>query len=198
MNQAGLLKSIAETGYNVGFGAKKHFATFDIVEKTPGWIGFLSASCGVFALVYDELSAKLPSATLVVAGIIALYISFYRSGEYELAGKKLTAIYNRLRDLYRDVQGGADVPASIEELRRLESEFYAISITRQILFSDWYAHLKFFGQHQTDWVDEQLKFSFWKDKLPATLKSLLIITVFAAVAAAIWSLAPKLAHLVSS
>ena len=42
MNKAELLKCIAETGYNVGFGAKKHFATYDLLEKMPGWIGFIS------------------------------------------------------------------------------------------------------------------------------------------------------------
>ena len=107
IDQAGLLKSLAETGYNVGFGAKKHFATFDIVEKGPGWIGFISAACGVYALVFDQLSAKVPSATLVIAGIVALYISFYRSAEYESAGKELTFVYNELRDLYRAVQAGS-------------------------------------------------------------------------------------------
>ena len=35
MDKNTLLKMIAETGYNVGFGAKKHFATYDIVEKAP-------------------------------------------------------------------------------------------------------------------------------------------------------------------
>ena len=36
-----LLQQIARTAYNVGFGAKKHFATYDMVEKLPGIIEFL-------------------------------------------------------------------------------------------------------------------------------------------------------------
>ena len=60
MDRAGLLKAIANTGYNVGFGAKKHFATFDLVEKVPGWIGFISSAVGIFALVWEPLSAKDP------------------------------------------------------------------------------------------------------------------------------------------
>ncbi len=175
MDQTGLLRSLAETGYNVGFGAKKHFATFDIVEKGPGWIGFISATCGVYALVFDQLSAKLPSATLVVAGIVALYISFYRSAEYELVGKELTTVYNELRDLYREVQAGADTATSHARMRALEQRFYATSISKQILFSDWYAHFKFFGQHQITWIDEQLHFGFWKDKLPASAKLLTVV-----------------------
>lgn len=174
MDQAGLLKSLAETGYNVGFGAKKHLATFDAVEKWPGWIGFVSAACGVFGLVFEQLSSKVPSALLVLAGIIALYISFYRSSEYERVGKELTTIYNDLRDLYRSVEAGADVTASHEQMKVLQQRFYAASISKQILFSDWYAHFKFFGQHQIGWLDDQLHFGFWKDKVPASAKLLLI------------------------
>ena len=37
MDKDDLLKHIAETGYNVGFGAKLHFATYDIVDW-PYWL----------------------------------------------------------------------------------------------------------------------------------------------------------------
>ena len=47
MNKLDLLKSIAEKGYDVGFGAKKHFATYDIIEKTPGLISFSSMAFGI-------------------------------------------------------------------------------------------------------------------------------------------------------
>ena len=30
------LREIAESGYNIGYAAKKQFATYDIVEKAPG------------------------------------------------------------------------------------------------------------------------------------------------------------------
>lgn len=56
MDKDGLLKSIAEMGYNVGFGAKKHFATYDIVQKVPGAIGFVSMAIGIFALIFEPLS----------------------------------------------------------------------------------------------------------------------------------------------
>jgi hypothetical protein len=175
MDQASLLRSIAETGYNIGFGAKKHFATFDIVEKGPGWIGFISTACGVYALVFEQLSAKVSSATLVVAGILAVYISFYRSAEYERVGKELTQVFNELRDLYRAVQAGADLTTSQAQMKALEGRFYMASISKQILFADWYAHFKFFGQHQTDWINEQLHFGFWKDKVPASAKLMIIL-----------------------
>ena len=42
-------------------------------------------------------------------------------------------------------------------------------MSKQILFSDWYAHYKFFWQHQIEWVDEQKKFDFFRDKVPLSL-----------------------------
>ncbi|MBB2915705.1 SLATT domain-containing protein [Cupriavidus alkaliphilus] len=180
MNKDGLLKNIAATGYNVGFGAKKHFATYDIVEKMPGLIGFISTAFGVYALAFDALSHKFLSATFVVLGIIALYISFYdaRKSSYEQAGVKLTTLYNRLRDLYRQVQSTSesDLSAYVEKLSELEGAYYAACISKQILFSDWYAHYKFFWQHQIDWVNEQKNFGLLRDKVP------LSFAVFVAVA----------------
>lgn len=170
MDKDGLLKSIADTGYNVGFGAKKHFATYDIVEKVPGWIGFISIACGIFGLVFASLSSKLPCASLAVLGIIGLYIYLYdgKNEDYDRAGKELTRIYNELRDLCRSVQGGADVAASYTKLKQLENEYYAASITKQILFSDWYAHYKFFVQQQIGWIDEHKRFTL-RDKVPLSM-----------------------------
>lgn len=45
----------------------------------------------------------------------------------------------------------------------------------------WYAHYKFFYQMQHDWIDEQLKFSLWKDKLPRSFAFLVVV-----VALAVW------------
>lgn len=173
MSQAALLKNIAETGYNVGFGGRKHWATYDIVEKVPGFIGFLGTAVGIFALVYDSLSAKNISATMAVIGIIGIYISVYDSkkSEYEKSAAELAQIYNGLRDLYRKVQSlpaDANLSTCQGELSDLENRYYSASISKQILFSDWYAHYKFFWQYQIDWVNEQKNFSFVRDKVPLT------------------------------
>lgn len=47
MDKDRLLKATAEKGYDVVFGVKKTFATYDIVSKGPGWIGFISSAVGV-------------------------------------------------------------------------------------------------------------------------------------------------------
>lgn len=180
MSQASLLKNIAETGYNVGFGGRKHWATYDIVEKVPGFIGFLGTAVGIFALVYDSFSAKNISATMAVIGIIGIYISVYDSkkSEYEKSAVELTKIYNSLRDLYRKVQSlpaDADFTACQSELSALEERYYTASISKQILFSDWYAHYKFFWQYQIDWVNEQKSFSLVRDKVPLTAWLALVV-----------------------
>ncbi len=186
MKKDQLLKSIAETAYNVGFGGRKHWATYDIVDKIPGLIGFLSTAFGIFSLIYDKLSEKHLSAAFIVFGLIALYITFYESSkaEYAESANKLTMQFNALRDLYRSVQGhvGDDVKLFEDQLHAIENEYYAACISKQILFSDWYAHYKFFWQYQIDWVDEQKKFRLFRDKLPLSFILWMAIMLISALA----------------
>lgn len=181
MTKNDLLKNIAETGYNVGFGAKKHFATFDIVNKTPGFISFISMAFGIYALVYDSLTTKFLSASFAVLGIIGLYISLYDSkkDEYEKIGVELTKLYNELSKLYRHTKNSGEdkVPEYEQALIDIEKRYYQFSNSKQILFSDWYAHYKFFWQHQIDWIHEQKQFKFLRDKIPLTLTIIIILVI---------------------
>ena len=112
-----------------------------------------------------------------------MYISFYdtKKAEYDRAGRALTQHYNELKELYRNVETGADLAASAASLRAIETSYYQIAISKQILFSDWYAHYKFFAQHQIDWLDSQLKFT-WRDKFPVSLRVAAAIILAAAIA----------------
>lgn len=184
MEKNDLLKQIAETGYNVGFGAKKHFATYDIVDKSPGFIGFLSMAVGVFGLLIDELSNNFLSAVFIVLGILGLYISFYdpKKSEYAGIGTQLIQIFNELKHLYfraKSAQSG-ELENLENKLIELEGRYCKVSISKQIMFSDWYAHYKFFWQLQIGWVDEQLKFGFFRDKIPLSLylSILIVIIIF--------------------
>ena len=193
MNKSNLLMSIAETGYNVGFGAKKHFATYDIVQKAPGWIAFVSFVVGVYALVYEPLSNKFVGATVVILGIAGLYVSLYDAEKpaYNRSGIKLTEQFNRLRDLYRDVHSAddaADFSSARTELRAIQSESYEVGISKQILFSDWYAHYKFFWQHQIEWIDEQKHFRLMRDKVPLSFIFMLFAGLVGGVIAAAWAI----------
>lgn len=182
MNRSDFLKCIAETGYNVGFGAKKHFATYDLVEKSPGWISFISIAFGIYSLAFKELSTNFLSASFTVLGVVGLYVSMYdaKKSDYEKAGVELTKIYNQLRALYYSVQSkndSDDLTNLISEYQQLESQYYSVGLSKQILFSDWYAHYKFFWQHQIEWVDEQKKFRFFRDKVPLSFYVFLVVVI---------------------
>ena len=169
MNKDDLLKHIAQTAYNIGFGAKKNFATYDIVAKMPGLISFVSLAFGVYALVFEALNAKFFSASFIVLGVVGMYISFYDSkkDEYAKTGVELTKLFNKLKILSGRVkaeQGALD--SYVAELAQLENEYNNVSMHHQIMFSNWYAHYKFFWEHQIDWVDEQLQFKLLRDKIP--------------------------------
>lgn len=173
MKKDDLLKQIAVAGYNVGYGAKIHFSTYDIVQKTPDRINLLSLSIAVFALFIDLLTVKFLSATFVVLGISVLYISFYKDvlQQYNEKGVLFTNLFNDLRILYFEVKSKKtdNITSEIKKLRSIEKTFNENSISKQILFSNWYAHYKFFWQHQIDWVEEQKRFSLFRDKIPLSL-----------------------------
>ena len=167
-----LLQQIARTAYNVGFGAKKHFATYDIVEKLPGIIEFLSISIGVLALVCDIFKVKLISAMLIIVGISSIYISKYdkEKDSYNETGKKLLSIFEEMEQLYSKVKlknEDDDFVKEEEKLKELKEQFHHISISKQILFSDTFAHCKFFCEYKTKikWIEEELNLN-WKDKIP--------------------------------
>lgn len=178
MDKDRLLRLIAEKGYDVLFGVKKTFATYDIVSKGPGWIGFASLAVGVFALIYDPLSAKLPSAILVVAGIASLYISFYRAEEYERSANSQLGVYNKLKSLYLSVQSGADPVSAKSDFDAIDAHYYSTTMSKQIFLSGWYAHYKLFAETQIDWMEEQKTFT-WKDKWPVSARITIIFVALA-------------------
>lgn len=185
MNKIDLLKSIADKGYDVGFGAKKHLATYDIAEKAPGLISFTAMAFGIFALIIDDLSTEFTSAIFIILGVMGLYINFYdhQKKDYASTGKELTKLYNDLKTLYFRVKAlddSVDCTPFQEELTKLEQRLYDNCINKQILFSNWYAHYKFFWEHQIEWVDEQKKFTFFRDKIPLSLMISVVVAIIIA------------------
>ncbi len=180
MGKDELLKNIAESAYNIGFGAKKHFASYDIIEKGPNLIGFIAFFFGIFGLVYEPLSTKTISAALTILGISGLYIALYsdKSEEYAENGKKLMALFDELKLLYFMVKSAdaGDHKDHINALTNIQKKVHEISISKQIFPSDWYAHYKFFWQHQIGWIDEQKKFRLFRDKIPLSLFFVIFLT----------------------
>lgn len=180
MNKENLLKYIAENAYDVGFGAKKHFATFDIVEKVPSILNIFTISIAILALVSDELSSKVISASLLIIGFIGLSINSYSNNIqiYNKKGKKITLIFEALKKLYLEVENHEDKVNYEEVLNKitdLEKQFHEEAISKQITFSNWYAHYKFFFEMQIDWLDNELHFSFFKDKVPVSFIFFIIV-----------------------
>ncbi|AVQ12516.1 Uncharacterized protein XB16_2190 [Leptospira santarosai] len=180
MTKEDLLKNIAEMGYNVGYGAKVHFSTYDIVEKVPGAIGFISFVIGILSLFIDFLTTKYLSAILTILGIVSVLLSLYNKekSNYEKVGSRLTNLFNELKILYYNVKESKtpkDVKSYEKKLLEIEKEFNSISISKQILFSEWYAHYKFFWQHQIEWIEEQKRFGLFRDKIPLSFSVLLFL-----------------------
>lgn len=190
MNKDDMLKQIAEAGYNVGYGAKKHFATYDIVEKVPNLINFFLIAVGIFALFINELSNKTISAMLIIFGIIGLYISFYddKKDDYNKTGKYLTGLFDELKRLYYKVKAPNYKLNKDDEnlLNDIQSRYHKRAISKQILFSDWYAHYKFFWQHQIDWIEEQKDFSLLRDKIPLTFTATLLFLLIGIIGVFWW------------
>ena len=198
MDRNEALKLIATHGYNVGYGGKKHFATYDIIEKIPGAISFASIAFGILSLKYfsEELAGHV-SVALTIFGVVSLYISFYSNQKerYQEVGSQITRIYSDLQSIYLTLKSNnSDIDTELEKARNLMSEFYSVSITKQILLSDWYAHYKFFVQTQIDWIDEQKKFGLFKDKMPRSFQ----LCIFLAIASSLYVLFPHLIENIKS
>ena len=188
MNKTALLKELADNGYNIGFGAKKNFATYDIVNKLPGIISLIGLLIGVGQLAYPSYNYSTGISTiLIMASIIALTMGSYNSEKerYQNVGVEMTTLFNQLRVLYYNVQNSTEeeFTTEVEEMERIKARFYEISISQQIFGADWYAHYKFFSQHQIDWVNEQKQFKFVKDKLP---KSFLLFILCSILVTYLW------------
>lgn len=179
MNRQDLLRHIAEYGYDVGFGAKKHLSTYDIVTKIPSVIGFISIAIGILALVYDDLSKKPPSAALLILGVLGMVVSIWDKEKdiYAKTGSEITDIFNNLKSLYFQAKTASDdeINNIFNQANDLKGQFNKISIQNQIFFSGWLAHYKFFWEMQIGWIDEQLHFKFFRDKVPLSLTITMVL-----------------------
>ena len=173
-----LLKRIAERGFEVGYAANLNFATHDIADKVPVVISFVSMAVGILALVSPVFQLTGVAVCLTLLGILTLYIEKYPAHEYGERGKHTLSMLYALEALYYKVKEkgpAADLSDDVTKLREIEDKFVDSTCPRQILFATWYAYFKFFAEKDYDWIDEQLHFRFWRDKVPATLKVLLVL-----------------------
>ncbi len=181
MSKEDFLKQIAQNAYNIGFGVKKHFATFDMIEKLPGILNFLSISIGIFALFIDAINVKNISAILIVFGIIGIYISKYddKKNDYVTIGARYLNSFDELKTLYFSVKASSssDFSSEISRLTEIKRDFNENSISKQMIISDWYAHYKFFWQSSTDikWIEKELSLTTFKDKVPLSFMISIVV-----------------------
>lgn len=178
MKQDLLLKMIAETAYNVGYSAKKNLATFDIIEKLPGWIGLISLGVGIFSLFVTDLAVNWVSASFILIGLASTSLNAYfpEKSKYAENGTKLTSLFHDLRIMYYEIKSlpiSSDLIIFVEKLKLIQTQAIQIQSTKQVFLSDWYAHYKFFWQMQIEWIDEVRPFSLWRDKLPLSFSIIL-------------------------
>lgn len=180
MEKEYLLKQIAEDAYNVGFGAKRNFATYDIINFIPSFLTFIILAVGIFALHVEVLNTKIISTFLILLSIVGIYASGFSEDreKYNQVGKKSTEMFGRLKNLYYEARlDGADYAKLNEERSKIMNEFYSMSISRQALFSSLFAHYKFFWEWGKNiaWVDKELNLSFFWDKLPISIYFFVIL-----------------------
>ncbi|MBV4357364.1 SLATT domain-containing protein [Parasegetibacter sp. MAH-26] len=176
------MKTLAQKGFDIGFGAKKNFASYDLINKLPGWTGFISLAVGIIQIAYQNIPFnKELSILLIFVGIAIIYIDVFKNkvDKYNEEGIRLTRLYNSIRDLYNCVKADNQFEYSNYELKyqNIISDFYSNSISKQVFLSQWFAHFKFFYEMQTDWIENELSLSFFKDKLPNSLKITLTIVL---------------------
>lgn len=184
MTQLEMLKIIARHGYNVGFGAKKNFATYDLICKGSGWISFISLAIGVFALFIPQLATNVISAILIIFGVVTMYIQFYDSEKknYEEAGIKQTKLFNELEVVYRNTKSNNDFDYTSTQkvVDEIMDRFYGTVISKQIFGSNWYAHYKFFCEFEKGWVEDELDLKL-KDKIPLSLCFFTLLLIIVAI-----------------
>lgn len=192
MTKDQMLKIIARHGYNVGFGAKKNFATYDLICKAPGWISFISLAVGVFALVTPQLATSKISALLIIFGVITLYIQLYdtEKQKYATAGDAQTKIFNNLELIYRNVKSKTETETETEadvdydsiqkSVDQLMDQFYDTTISKQIFGSNWYAHYKFFNEFEKRWVEDELELTI-RDKVPLSFCLFIVLIIVLAI-----------------
>ena len=184
MENNNLLKHISETGYNVGYSAKLHFASFEMIEKVPGLLSFISLAFGVYALAFAELSTKLASSTLLVLGIVGLYISLKNSdkSDFKQKGIALTDLFNELKHLMAEVKENTKSAQEASEiLKDIEKRYNTCCASHHPMFATWFAHYKFFWEQQTAWIGEYRPFSFWRDKVPLSLWITILLIIIGSV-----------------
>ena len=187
MNKESLLKEIATKGYVISYAANLNFATYDIVTGLPPKVTFLSLAISIIGLVCSEISTYWITVPILLMSIACIYTERYAKdiNKYGERGRENTHQWNKLKELYLKVKNcneGTDFLEEFKELNAISDDFNRKSEYDQIFFAKCFANYKLFCEKDYHWMDEQLHFTFWKDKFPSSLKAFLFfVLMFATV-----------------
>lgn len=186
MNKESLLKEIATKGYVISYAANLNFATYDIVTGLPPKVTFISLAISILGLVWPEISTYWITVPILLMSIACIYTERYSKdiNRYGDRGRENTHQWNELKELYlkvKDCNEGTDFSAENQQLKAISDDFNRKSEYDQICFANWFAHYKLFYEKDYHWMDEQLHFTFWKDKLPSKLKAVLFFALMFAI-----------------
>ena len=170
---------LAELGYNMGYGAKRQFASYDLVEKFPFYFTVFTFAVGIFTLAYPEVGTPkwLSIGILVFSYIMTSVNSYSKSKEgFIESGKRIQECYGRIRNLYIEVDS-KEASVVFREMEEIEAEYHKVSLHKQVFGSDIYAHFKLFGESQSKWFVKELKLKFWRDMVPAALYKFIFMVI---------------------
>ncbi|EOC5441034.1 SLATT domain-containing protein [Vibrio parahaemolyticus] len=177
-----LKKDIADTAYNIIYGAKLNFSSYELSKNISTGVSAFSLAIGIIALAFVEFATKELSVALLLLGLLGLLVGKSPDSMVNLKNGaiKLTQYHDQLKILYSEVDSSStteDIQLRLEEIQNEARDFYS---TDQLPFASWFAHHKLFNEHQSEWLCNALNLTFWKDKLPSTLKLLikLILIIF--------------------
>lgn len=139
MIQQTIKKQVAREYYNVLYSAKLHLASFDICEKLPTVISFVSLSFGVLGLAFTDFSSRSLAAVLLIIGIIGVTLKprELQKERYKKAGDNLTDITKRLEHIYCEVneEDIASITKARAELTQIQAEHSSVNNMPPVLLS---------------------------------------------------------------
>ncbi len=188
--QEALLQSIAESGYNTGISAKRHFKSYDILRLGPKCISVFTISIGIFQMTElykgfskaNSMYSDLFSAILIIIGIWGLVADCCSTNKdkYNCAGIQLIHLFNELHVMFNKAKAmneDDDFTSFYGELNSINQKSSDVALSEQIIFSGWLSHLGFFGgEVQIDWINEQLKLGL-SDKVPISFRIFIVVLV---------------------
>lgn len=186
MKKETLLKLIAEKGYIISYAANLNFATYDIVTGLPPRVSYISLAVAVIGLIWTGINTCWITVPILLLSIACIYTEKYLANieEYAKRGVANTNQWNELKRMYYQVKDSTDDSLDEEVMKRLqqiEEKFNSTAEYNQVLFANWYAHYKLFAEKDYHWMDEQLKFDFWKDKLPRSFTVILLLLLLSTI-----------------